>query len=509
MQAGPRSAAEGIPLHAPSAQSRLAEHMRRTIALQQISGLLSWDQETHMPPRGASARAEQAAAIEAVAHAHRADPRIAEWADAIERDTLSPAERVSLDEALRIHRRAVRIPARLASALARTTTEAHEVWAAAREKARFDDFAPTLAEIVALKREEAACLAEPGQGLYDALLDDYEPGMTVEKAERLFGALRPALADLAARIAATGVEVALPGTRHAEDRQLALARELATVFGYDWQAGRLDLAVHPFSSGTLGDVRITTRIDPENPFENIYAAIHETGHAVYEQGMPEELAFTPAGAEASMGVHESQSRLFENQIGRSRAFCDWLFGAMERVLGPTGFDGPEALWRAANRVRPGFRRTEADEVHYNLHILMRFDLERALIAGDLAVGDLEAAWNDRFAADFGVAVPDAAQGVLQDIHWSAGLFGYFPTYSFGNIYAAELFAAMRADLPGLDAAISQGDIAPAIGWLREKIHRHGRLHAPDALIEMAVGHAPGTGPLIAYLEAKFAELYRL
>ena len=301
-----------------------------------------------------------------------------------------------------------------------------------------------------------------GRSGYDALLDDFEPGTTIDDLERLFGRLRPGLAALRARIAAARRPAPVLAGRFPADRQMQLSRRLGDVFGYDWAAGRLDIATHPSSSGSGGDVRITTRIDEADPRECIYATIHEVGHAVYEQGLDPTLALLPAGAHASMGVHESQSRLFENQIGRSRAFCRWLWPELRSAFGSCGIDDAEGLYRAVNAVDSGFIRTEADEVHYNLHVMLRFDLERALIGGDLAVRDLEAAWNDRFAADFGREVPDARHGVLQDVHWSAGLFGYFPTYTLGNIYAAELNAALRRDVPDLDDRLAAGDLAPAV-----------------------------------------------
>ena len=281
------------------------------------------------------------------------------------------------------------------------------------------------------------------------------------------------------------------------------------MFGYDWEAGRLDLAVHPSSSGSGGDVRITTRVNEADPRECIYSTIHEVGHAVYEQGLDPALALLPAGSSASMGVHESQSRLFENQLGRSRAFCRWLWPAMREAFGDLGVDGPEGLYRAVNAVETGFIRTEADEVHYNLHVMMRFDLERAMIAGDLAVGDLEAAWNARFAADFGRTVPDARRGVLQDVHWSVGLFGYFPTYTLGNIYAAELHAALRRDVGAVDALLAAGELAPILDWLRTHIHRRGRLLAPRALVAAACGREPDAATLLGELEAKYGALYGL
>jgi carboxypeptidase Taq len=289
--------------------------------------------------------------------------------------------------------------------------------------------------------------------------------------------------------------------------QLRLARRLAEAFGYDFTRGRLDLAVHPFSSGSGADVRITTRVAPDDPFNCLYSTLHEVGHAVYEQSVDAGYALTPMGQGASMGVHESQSRIFENQLGRSRAFTGWLHDRMAAEFGDLGLDGPEAFHAAVNRVAPGFIRTEADEVQYNLHIMMRFDLERDLIAGRLEVADLEAAWNARFAADFGVAVPRPSQGVLQDVHWSLGLFGYFPTYALGNVYAGCLHAALRADLPDLDADLARGDPRPALEWLRGRIQVHGAALEPAELMTRACGAAPSPTPLLEYLETKFAAIY--
>jgi len=295
----------------------------------------------------------------------------------------------------------------------------------------------------------------------------------------------------------------------AEARQLGVARDLATAFGYDWDRGRLDLAVHPFSSGSGNDVRITTRVVETEPFNCFYSTIHEVGHAAYELAVDQAHLLTPLGSGVSMGVHESQSRIYENQIGRSRAFTGWLFGQMHAVFGDFGVASAEEFYRTVNRVQSGFIRTEADEVHYNLHIMMRFDLERALFAGQLAVADLEDAWNTRFATDFGVAVDKPAHGILQDVHWSVGLFGYFPTYTLGNIYAGCLHQVLRSDLPDLDASLARGDARPATEWLREKVQRFGGLYRPVDLIERACGFAPSEGPLLDYLEAKFGAIYGL
>ncbi len=494
-------------MNGTAAYSQLCDHLRQLSALDQVAGLLTWDQETQMPTQGASQRAEALGAVAAAAHRLRVDPRIAEWAAAAEGATLDPAARVNVAEALRLHRRALRIPDALAADLGRAASQGQVAWDRARQAGSFAEFVPALDRIVELKRAEANCLTEAGGDPYDALLDDYEPGMASREVAALFDRLRPGLRDLRARIAeATEAPVQAQG-RFPAKAQIALSRRLATVFGFDWSAGRLDLAVHPSASGTGGDVRITTRVNADNPFECLYSTIHELGHARYEQKLPEGQALLPAGTAASMGVHESQSRLFENQIGRSRAFCGWLHGAMRHAFGEIGLDSPEDLYRAVNAVETGFIRTEADEVHYNLHVMMRFDLERALIRRDLEVADLEAAWNDRFRQDFGRDVPDATRGVLQDIHWAVGLFGYFPTYTLGNLYAAELHRTLRADLPDLDDRLAEGDLGTVLDWLGERIHGQGRLWSPAELIARACGRPSEAATLLDYLEAKYAGLY--
>jgi carboxypeptidase Taq len=478
----------------------LLDHLRQTAALAQVAGILSWDQEAMMPPAGAGQRAEQASALAAVIHARRADPRITDWAGAIDRAALPAFDRRNVEEALRAHARATRVPERLARALAHAAAEGHRIWAAAREARDFAAFRPALERIVALKREEAACLADGGDP-YDALLDAFEPGATVAELAPLLEGLRPRLVALREALDARPATPPLTG-QFPKDAQLALARRVAGRLGYDFGAGRIDTVVHPFCAGAGLDVRITTRVDEADPFNCLYSTIHETGHALYAQGTPDP--FLPAAEACSMGVHESQSRFWENQIARSRSFAEWLWPEMRAAFGDAAPESPEALHRVANRVHRGFIRTEADEVHYNLHILMRFELEREMIAGTLAPADLEEAWNARFERDFGLAVPHAALGVLQDVHWAAGLFGYFPTYSLGNIYAACLDRAMRRDLPERDRMVREGAFGEILGWLRMRIHEKGRLLPAPELIAEAAGEPPSPGPLLDYLEAKFA-----
>ncbi|MEM9139576.1 MAG: carboxypeptidase M32, partial [Pseudomonadota bacterium] len=394
-------------------------HRKQTIALGRIHGLLSWDQEVMMPKTGAENRAEQAGALTAVLHDRRTDPRLGDWLDAAEVSADGPAEAANIRLIRRDYDRARKIPKRLAEESTRLCSKAQHIWAEARANSAFADFAPVLAQVIDLVREQAACLQDGGT-LYDALIDDYEPGTTEAEIADTFDRLRAGLTDLRARITETGRQPSALQGDFPEDAQMTLARQMAGAFGYDFASGRLDLSVHPFSSGTRGDSRITTRVDPANPLDCLYSTIHETGHALYEQGLDPDLDWQPAGKSVSMGVHESQSRFCENQVGRSLPFVEFLFPHMKAAFSGMGVETAHDLYAAINRVVPGFIRTEADEVHYNLHIMMRFDLERALISGDLQVADLEATWNDRFKADFGVAVPYAARGVSQDVHWSCG-----------------------------------------------------------------------------------------
>jgi carboxypeptidase Taq len=488
-----------------SAYDDLIAFTRETVALAQVAGRLGWDQETMMP-RGASAqRSEEMAALEGVLHARRTDPRVGDWLAAAEAP--DAAGSAQLREIARVYRRNVKVPGRLASEVARVTSLSQGIWANARRTEDVAAFLPILSDVLRLRREEAAALADGGD-LYDALLNDYEPGATGVEIAAMFDRLRPRLVALRDRVLGAPQPSGLSGEFPAEG-QLALSRDLARAFGYDFDRGRLDLAVHPFSSGSGADVRITTRVNPADPLNCFYSTIHEVGHAAYEQGIDPAYGLTAIGQGASMGVHESQSRSYENQLGRSRAFAGWLFGRMRDTFGDIGIDDADAFYATINRVTPGFIRTEADEVQYNLHILMRFDLERRLIGGGLEVADLEDAWNARFEADFGVAVDRPSNGLLQDVHWSIGLFGYFPTYSLGNVYAGCLHAALRRDVPDLDSHLGRGDLTPATAWLHDKVQRHGSLRIPRDTIAHAIGGPPTEGPLLEYLEAKFAAIYGL
>ena len=488
-----------------TAYSELMAFQRETEALSQVAGRLGWDQETMMPRGSANQRAEEMGAMSGMLHARRTDMRIADWLAAATPET--EVETANLRHIQRSYDRATKVPAALASEIAKVTSKSQGIWAEARANNDVAAFLPTFKTVLDLKREEGAALATDG-AVYDAMLQDYEPGATAAQLAAMFDGLRPSLVDL--RAAILDAE-APPQLDHSFDEagQLAISTKLAEAFGYDFTIGRIDKAVHPFSSGSGQDVRITTRTAERDPFNCFYSTIHEVGHACYEQNIHADHLLTPVGGGVSMGVHESQSRIYENQLGRSRAFTGYLYGLMRDQFGDFGIKDEDTFYTTVNRVSDGYIRTEADEVQYNLHVLIRFDLERALISGDLALNDLEAAWNDRFKSDFGYAVDSPANGVLQDVHWPVGLFGYFPTYSLGNVYAGCLYEALRAAVPSLDADLARGDTSKATGWLRDNLQVHGGLYEPRDTIKHASGVDPSEAPLIRYLQEKFRGIYGL
>ncbi|WP_224823756.1 carboxypeptidase M32 [Cognatishimia sp. MH4019] len=490
-----------------TAYDTLMAFQRETEALGQIAGRLGWDQETMMPRGAAHQRGEEMAALEAVLHARRTDPQIGDWLGAIDTGKLDPVAAAQIREITRSFKRNAKVPAKLAAEIARVTSRSQGEWAEARKNEDFKAFVPTLERVVALRQEEGAALADGGDA-YDALLQDYEPGTTAAELDQMFGALRPRLTALRAAILDKPAPAPVQG-EFDEAAQLAISQQLALDFGYDLATGRIDKAVHPFSSGSGQDVRITTRTNPLDPFNCFYSTIHEVGHAAYEQGVDDAYALTPIGQGASMGVHESQSRIYENQLGRSRAFTGYLYNKMRDAFGDFGIKDEEAFYAAVNRIHAGYIRTEADEVQYNLHVLLRFDLERQLISGDLKIPDLEEAWNTRFRTDFGYAVDKPSNGCLQDVHWSVGLFGYFATYTLGNVYAGCLYESLRTAVPTLDADLARGDTSTATAWLRENLQQHGGLRTPRETIAHATGSAPSEDPLLSYLDAKFGALYQL
>lgn len=471
------------------------DHARRVALLATVDALVGWDERTKMPARGGSWRADQAAEVAALTHRLRTDPAQGERLAALAAGPLAssgtPDERATIQLLKRDFDKQARLPTRLVEELARTTVAAQQAWVTARAAASWPDFAPWLERVFALKREQAAC-QRPDLDPYDALLDDYEPGGR-------WRAIVPRFEDLRSRIVplvqACGAAARRPDERLLTERaypveaQQRFVREVAARIGFDFTRGRLDTTDHPFCT-SLGpdDCRITTRWDERSLPTALFGVLHEAGHGLYDQGLRPEWYGLPPGEAASLGIHESQSRLWENLVGRSRSFWEWCF-PLARAAFPAALGAADAgrLHEALLVVRPSFIRVEADEVTYNLHIMLRFDLERALLHGELAVADLPAAWDERFARDFGIRPPDAAAGVLQDIHWSAGLVGYFPTYTLGNLYAAQLMEAAGRRLGDLDACFAAGEFRPLLDWLRQEIHAVGRMLESEPLVERATG----------------------
>ena len=485
------------------AYTELMQFQRDTEALMSIAGRLGWDQETVMPRGSSDQRATEQAALVRVIHKRNTDPRIADWIDQISPD--NEVETANIRLIKRVYEKNCKVPAELNASIAEVTSKAHGIWASARQNENVSEFLPILAEIIELKIEKAEALSQGGEH-YDALIDEYEPNISSDEISTMFQKLRPTLVNLRREALSKEKPKALNGNFD-ERIQLKLANELAIAFGYDLNKGRIDQAVHPFSSGSGDDVRITTRTDPSDPFNCIYSTIHEVGHATYEQNIQKDFNLSPLGRGVSLGVHESQSRIYENQLGRSRPFANWLFHRMKDLFGDFGIDNPEAFYKLVNKVGTGFIRTEADELQYNLHVMLRFDLERLIILGDLRINDIENAWNERFESDFGYKVEKPSQGVLQDVHWAAGAFGYFPTYALGNVYAGCLYQKMRESISNLDESLSSGDLSGATAWLSENIQVHGSLFEPKATIEKATGTIVTVDPLLDYLEKKFADLY--
>jgi carboxypeptidase Taq len=466
--------------------------------LERTAMLLAWDQEVCMPPAGGPAHGELRATIGRLAHERFVDDRVGELLgsaqpqDDLQRDLVRVTRR-DFDKARRV-------PGELVAELARASAAARAAWLQAREDNDFTVFAPALQRNVELRRELSACFPE-AEHPYDPLLEDYEPGLRTADARAALEQLRDGLVPLVA--AAPEGDGSLLHGSFAEAGQRALVRTVLDALGVDDRAWRLDEAEHPFAAAvTPGDIRLTTRYHDDD-LESLFSSIHEFGHGLYEHQVDPALGHTPLGTGASSAWHESQSRLWENMVGRSPGFWRWCLPHAQAAL-PDRFG--ERTWqdvhRAVNTVRKSLIRVSADEVTYGLHIVLRFELELALIEGQLAVVDLPSAWNERTRAYLGLEVPDDLSGVLQDVHWSEGLFGYFPTYALGNVIAGQVWARINDELPGLDERFAEGDFAPLREWLGEHVHRHGRRFMPTELLERVVGGPLDSAPYLTYLEGK-------
>ncbi|HEV3272127.1 MAG TPA: carboxypeptidase M32 [Candidatus Methylacidiphilales bacterium] len=495
-----------------NAYESLQQRSREIAAYSSAASLLSWDQETHMPPKAGAYRAEQLSRLAGLTHGLGTSADVGDWIASCEGHLPPGADEeekalraANVREWRRDYDRATKLPARLVEDLARTTSLAREAWAHARHESNFAAFAPWLEKILRLAREQAECWGY-ADCAYDALLEGYEPGARAAGLAPVFADLQKQLTPLLPRLQKItgGIDPARIEGEYSVSAQQALNRRIAGAMGFDLDAGRIDTTVHPFCTETgPKDCRLTTRYNERDFTSSLFGVMHEAGHGLYTQGLPPDQFGAPMGSAVSLGIHESQSRLWENQVGRSREFwrC-WYPRAIETFPGLAALP-PDEFWLLVNRVEPTHIRVEADEATYNLHIILRFEIEQKLVSGELPVADLPRAWNARFEELFGIPVPDDARGCLQDTHWALGLIGYFPTYTLGTLNAAQLFAAALKQAPGLDADLREAQYGGLLAWLRKNIHRHGRRYSPSGLIERATGEPPCATYFIDYLRAKY------
>lgn len=496
--------------------TQLCEHVQQTAMLSGVEELLQWDECTKMPPAAGPYRAEQVALVAGMLHQRRTDPVLGEWLSELVDSPLASDPHsdfgTNIRQIAREYEKKTRLPQKLVEELSRTSVLAQQTWAEARKADDFDSFAPMLEKTFELKRQEAAALGFEDTP-YDPLLDDYESGESTATVAQVLGDLREAIVPLVQKIV---------GSEHQPDRKVLeqdfeiaqqekLGRYVAEKIGYDFNAGRLDTTVHPFCcTPGAGDVRICTRYSIDN-FENaLFSTIHEVGHALYEQGLVSEEHGLPTGTSVSLGIHESQSRMWENQVAFSRGFWQHFFPVTQQHFPDVlKNNNAEEFYTALNVVRPSLIRVDADEVTYNLHIFVRFELEQALLEDKLTINELPEAWNAKYEEYLGIKPPTNAEGVMQDVHWSAGLVGYFPTYSLGNLYAGQFFAKAEEELGDLQAAFAKGEFAELLAWLRKNIHEAGQRYSPSQLVERVTGKPLSHEPLLAQLRAKYGELYRL
>jgi carboxypeptidase Taq len=498
----------------------------RLLEIQRInsaSSVLSWDQETYMPAGGGAARAEQIAVLQGLAHQKLVSPEIeqvlSQWVDpatgqAAEQpgDLWDEPSRSLLREVWRDFSRAKKLPSEFVMTLSRECSLAQQVWAEAKTQNTFAKFLPNLRTILSLKRQETQYLGYTDSP-YNALLDAYEPGSTIAALQPVFAQLKARLVPLLRQITESHVRIDDSILRHSYDqtRQLEFGRLILTAMGYDFERGRLDLSAHPFTTSFHPtDVRVTTRVYERELQSCLFSCIHEGGHGLYDQGLDQRYFGTPLGDSVSLGIHESQSRLWENCVGRSRAFWRFFYPVLQQTFHNQlqGVD-VERFYAAINCVKPSFIRVEADELTYNLHIMLRFEIEQDLIEGKVQPEDLPALWNQKMKEYLGITPTSDAEGVLQDVHWSFGAFGYFPTYTLGNLYSVQFFEQAKLEIPRLEEGIAAGQLLELRRWLEQKIHRWGRMFTPDHLARRVTGTTISPDPFLSYVEKKYGEIYQL
>ena len=493
----------------------LCNHARETAKLASIMGVLEWDERTKMPPAGGEYRAEQISYLAGEIHKKQTAPQVGDWLAALVDSPLAADPHSESGTVIRKLKRQydkkTKLPQSLVEELSRTAVLGQQMWVEARKANDFAQFRPLLEKTIDLKRQEAAALGYAVTP-YDALLDDYEPGATTAEVSVALAGLRDALTPLVEQIVGSSrrPDATLLKQEFPVEAQEAFGKAAAAAIGFDFSAGRLDVTDHPFCGGAgPRDIRLTTRYRADDFGDAFFSTLHEAGHGLYEQGLPAEHFGLPTGESTSLGIHESQSRMWENQVGRSHAFWEHFLPQAQQTFSALKGATLDQFYGAINEVRPSLIRVDADEVTYNLHILVRFELERAMIEDDLQAVDLPAAWKEKYERYLGITPPNDADGALQDVHWSAGLFGYFPTYSLGNLYAGQFFAQANHDLGALHASFRRGEFQPLLDWLRQNIHRHGQRWSASELVQRITGQPLTHAPWIEQMQAKYGELYGL
>ena len=494
----------------------LRERIGEIRDLAAASAVLGWDQQVNMPPGGAEGRAYALATLSMLTHQKSVSDDMGKAIEdaKVEAAALDPDSDDArlVQKAERDYLKDRKVPNEWVGEFTHVTTLGYQVWEKARAASDFSQFQPALEKIISLRRQYADFFA-PYDHVYDALLDDFEPGMKTAEVKAVFDELRTEQVALVQATADSGVEIddALIRQPLDEKAQWNFGVEVIKAIGYDFNRGRQDKSVHPFTTGfNPGDVRITTRIDPEFLNPALFGSIHECGHAMYEQGINPAYARTPLDGGASLGFHESQSRMWENMVGRSRPFWTVFYSRLQHHF-PAQFGSVdmETFFQAINKVEPSLIRVEADEATYNLHIMLRFELEMALMDGSLAVQDLPAAWNKKSEQLLGITPPNDKLGVLQDVHWSGGMVGYFPTYALGNLIAAQLWEKILADIPDLEDRLSAGKFSDLLDWLRTNVHTYGAKYKPMELLKRITGQTLTAAPYLRYLKSKFGDVYAL
>jgi len=496
--------------------SELREKLQEIYHIGSAIAVLHWDMEVFMPPKGAESRAKTIANLSGILHEKFVSKEfsisIKKAKAHLDAENLDDEDSAIVRELWREHERQIKLPVAFVKEMSQVCSEGHNIWIKAREKSDFKIFLPVLKKIVALKRKEAELVGYK-KSPYDALLDAYEPYSTSEEISMIFEELKNFLVPFLKKISEAKGKVnpdILKGNFPIEG-QKKFNEEMAKKIGFDFEAGRLDSSAHPFSTGFHPhDVRITTRFKKENVLDSFYSVIHETGHALYEQGLDPKHFGTPLGESVSLGIHESQSRLWENNIARSKNFWEYFFPKLQKRF-PEPFSKIkfDDFYRAINFVQPSLIRVEADEVTYGLHIILRFEIEKELIEGSIEAEDLPKIWNAKMKEYLGVKVPNDANGVLQDVHWSGGSVGYFPSYALGNLYAAQFFQAAKNELIDLEKEIAAGEFSHLREWLRKKIHIHGKMFSADQLVREVTGEPLTSKYFVEYLKEKYGEIYKI